>query len=112
MIYAKDMNKILEECLKELLEQQPGSIKAIYFSMYNPITLDDLPDTNIRKNPKTRYVQGVELISGSSIQIQVLVITPTKDGRCKHKITKYPYASFSLNIQGQILKLAIREHTD
>lgn len=109
MIYAKDMNKILEECLKELLEQQPGSIKAIYFSMYNTLTISDLPDTNIRKNPKIRYIQGVELTEDSFIQ--VLVLTPTTDGRSKHKVTKYPYTSFPIDIQGQILKLAIREHT-
>lgn len=104
------MNKILEECLKELLEQHSKRLKAIYFSMNNAITISDLPDSNIRKNPKIRYIQGVELIDGSFIQ--VLVLTPTTDGRSKHKLTKYPFNSFPLNIQGQILKLAIREHTN
>jgi hypothetical protein len=104
------MNKILEECLKELLEQHSNSIRAIYFSMNNALTISDLPDTNIRKNPKIRYIQGVELIDDSFIQ--VLVLTPTTDGRSKHKITKYPYISFPIDIQGQILKLAIREHTN
>lgn len=105
------MNKILEECLKELLEQHSNSNKGnIYFSMNTTLTISDLPDTNIRKNPKIRYIQGVELTEEGFIQ--VLVLTPTTDGRSKHKVTKYPYISFPIDIQGQILKLAIREHTD
>lgn len=101
------MNKILEECLKELLSRQSKRLKVIYFSMHDALTINDLPDTNIRKNPKIRYIQGVELTEEGFIR--VLVLTPTTDGRSKHKLNKYPYSAFTNFIQSKILQLAIRE---
>lgn len=75
--------------------------------MHDALTINDLPDTNIRKNPKIRYIQGVELTEEDFIQ--VLVLTPTTDGRSKHKLNRYNYSAFPTLIQGKILQLTIRE---
>lgn len=97
------MNKILEDCLYELLQRAKHN--AIYFSILDTLQMMDLPDPNIRKNPKPRYVQGIKL-DGTFIQVQV--VTPATDKRYKAKIHTYNIGNFDEQTKGRILRLAIR----
>lgn len=100
------MDKILENCLNELLANEKGNI--IYFPREDTLQIMDLPDGNIRKNLKPRYIQGVYLSNDDTIQ--VWVVTPTTDGRIKHKIQEYDFRNFDTTTKGLILQKACRYH--
>lgn len=100
------MDKILEECLAELLAWEKGN--TIYFPREDTLIINDLPDSNIRKFPKLRYIQGVSLMVNT---IQVMVVTPTTDGRTKHKIQPYDFNQFDTKTKGFILLKACRHHS-
>lgn len=97
------MDKILEECLAELLAWEKGN--TIYFPREDTLIINDLPDSNIRKFPKLRYIQGVSLMVNT---IQVMVVTPASNGREKAKIHTYNIGNFDDQTKGRILQLAIR----
>ena len=99
------MNKILENCLNELLARERNN--TIYFPNNDNIWLRDVPDSNYRKNPKLRYIQAVSLSNGI---IHVIVVTPTSDGRTKHMISEYKFSKFDDKTKGLILQKACRYH--
>ena len=97
------ITKILENCLCELLDKAKDRI--IFFPNNDTLQMMDLPDPNIRKNPKPRFIQCV---SQEGPFIQVRVVTPPLDGRSKAKIHKYDIGNFDDQTKGRILQLAIR----
>lgn len=97
------MNKILENCLYELLKKAKDS--TIYFPNNDTLQMMDLPDPNIRKNPKPRFIQCV---TQEGTFIQVRIVTPPSNGREKAKIHTYNIGNFDDQTKGRILQLAIR----
>jgi len=95
--------KILENCLCELLQKAKDCI--IYFPNRDTLQMMDLPDSNIRKNPKPRFIQCV---TQEGPFIQVRVVTPASNGREKAKIHTYNIGNFDDQTKGRILQLAIR----